>query len=362
MSAGAEAIPRDLHEETAMVKCIDRPAARNAIAVAGLAVALALTVGTARADGTGWFTADQVSAGRWAYEQRCATCHGADLEGSGAPALKGTTFNAQWNGKTLQQFYSYVHSQMPLGAAGTLKGQDYANVVAFILSRSGLRAGTQKLTVRSPMGRVMELTDAQTAAAPGSTAPTTPLVMDALIGTLHQPTSHRPTQAELDGADAATGSWLMYNKGYRGERYSTLKRVNIATAKNLQAVCMFQLGELGTFSTGPVVYDGMLYATTHLGTYAIDATTCERKWTHHHVAVGPEMNATNKGVALHAGRVIRGTQDGFLYALDAKTGAMLWKRQIAAWRIGEGIGRHRPSGMDSSTSPRPAATGASRVG
>ena len=50
------------------------------------------------------------------------------------------------------------------------------------------------------------------------------------------------------------------------------------------------------------------------------------------------MNATNKGIALHAGRVIRGTQDGFLYALDAKTGAMLWKRQVADWRIGEGIG------------------------
>ena len=83
-----------------------------------------------------------MSAGRWAYEQRCATCHGVDLEGSGAPSLKGTTFNAQWNGKTLQQFYSYVHSQMPLGAVGTLKGQDYANVVAFILSRSGLPAGT----------------------------------------------------------------------------------------------------------------------------------------------------------------------------------------------------------------------------
>src|ERR1700689_2380708 len=38
------------------------------------------------------------------------------------------------------------------------------------------------------------------------------------------------------------------------------------------------------------------------------------------------------------GRVIRGTQDGFLYALDAKTGAPLWVRQVADWRLGEGIG------------------------
>jgi PQQ-dependent dehydrogenase (methanol/ethanol family) len=87
-----------------------------------------------------------------------------------------------------------------------------------------------------------------------------------------------------------------------------------------------------------VVYDGILYATTHLGTYAIDAATCRKRWTHQHVAQGPEMNATNKGVAIAGGRVIRGTQDGFLYALDAKTGAPLWVRQVADWSIGEGIG------------------------
>jgi mono/diheme cytochrome c family protein len=301
-------------------------------------LAALLAAETARADGTHWFTADQTNAGRWAYEQRCATCHGVNLEGSGAPALVGSAFNAQWDGKTLQQFYGYVHGQMPLGAVGTLKGQDCVNVVAYILARSGLPAGTQKLTMRSPMNRVLQLSDAQTAAAPGSSAPTAPVTIGALVGTVSQPTTNRPTQAELDAADAATGNWLMYNKGYRGERFSTLARVNTATAANLRAVCMFQLGELGTFSTGPVVYDGLLYATTHLGTYAIDATTCEKKWTHHHIAVGPEMNATNKGVALHAGRVIRGTQDGFLYALDAKTGAVLWKRQVADWRIGEGIG------------------------
>jgi outer membrane protein assembly factor BamB len=66
-----------------------------------------------------------------------------------------------------------------------------------------------------------------------------------------------------------------------------------------------------------------LYATTHLGTYAIDAATCRRLWSHHHIAQGPEMNATNKGVALAGGRVIRGTQDGFLYAFDARSGAPL---------------------------------------
>jgi PQQ-dependent dehydrogenase (methanol/ethanol family) len=292
----------------------------------------------ALADGTGWFTSDQVNQGRLAYAQKCATCHGAQLEGSGAPGLKGRSFDAQWNGKTLQQFYQYVHQQMPLGQAGALKGQEYADIVAFILAQSGLPAGPVKFGPRSPMERVLELTDATAAVAPPVPGTQAPIKLNALIGPLKQPTTSRPTQAELDRADTDTASWLMYNKGYRGDRYSSLQRVNATNADKLRPVCMFQLGELGTFSTGPVVYDGALYATTHLGTYAIDAATCKRLWSHHHIAQGPEMNATNKGVALAGGRVIRGTQDGFLYALDAKTGGLLWQRQVADWSIGEGVG------------------------
>lgn len=310
-----------------------RPGLASSIAALSMLVVAPL----AHADGTGFFDADQLSTGRFAYSKSCATCHGAQLQGAGAPALKGSTFNAQWNGKKLEDFYNYVHNQMPLGAVGSLKDQDYVDVVAYILSQSGLPAGTDKLTPKSPMSMALALSAAGGSnAAPA--APAAPYQANALIGEVKQPTTSKPTQAELDQADAATGNWLMYNKGYRNERYSSLKRIDTATAPKIQPVCQFQLGELGTFSTGPVVYDGILYATTHLGTYAIDATTCKKLWSHQHEAQGPEMNATNKGVAIAGGRVFRGTQDGFLYALDAKTGAELWTRQVADWSIGEGVG------------------------
>ena len=163
-------------------------------------------------------------------------------------------------------------------------------------------------------------------------------MIGALDGPVTQPTTHAPSQAELDAADTATNSWPMYNKGYRAERYSSLDLINSGNAAQLRPVCMFQLGEIGTFSTGPVEYDGLLYVTSHLSTYAIDATTCKKVWSNTHAPRGPEMNATNKGVAIAGGRVFRGSQDGFLYALDAKTGAVLWKRQVADWSLGEGIG------------------------
>ena len=309
-----------------------RPRARTCLA--GL---LLLAAQGALGDGTAFFSATQVSQGRWEFAQKCAVCHGAQLQGSGAPALKGTEFNAQWNGKTLGDLYSYVHRNMPLGQGGELNSQEYADIVSYVLAQNGLPAGNEKLTPRSPMDRVLDLSAAASGSAAASVPPGTVRIGE-LYGKLTQPTTSGPTQVELDAADSATSNWLMYNKGYRGGRYSKLQQINVRNASRLRPVCMFQLGELGTFSTGPVVYDGILYATTHLGTYAIDATTCRKLWTHQHVAQGPEMNATNKGVAIAGGRVIRGTQDGFLYALDAKTGAPLWVRQVADWSIGEGVG------------------------
>ena len=304
-----------------------------------LLVALgAFEMQSALADGTGWYLPVQITKGRFEYSQKCGVCHGAQLEGGGAPALKGKQFEAQWNGKTLANLYGYIHNNMPLGLGASIPSQEYADIVAYLLAQSGVPAGNEMLTPRTPMDRVLQLPGtSESAATSGNVAPGQ-VEIGKLYGALKQPSTSTPTQAELDAADIATTNWLMYNKGYRGERYSQLKEINAANAAKLRPICMYQLGELGTFSTGPVMYDGILYATTHLGTYAIDATNCKRIWTHHHVAQGPEMNATNKGIALAGGRVIRGTQDGFLYALDAKTGDRLWERQVADWSIGEGIG------------------------
>ncbi len=292
-------------------------------------------LGDAAADGTGWYSDDQVQSGRLQYGTKCSTCHGAQLEGTGAPALKGRTFSLQWNGKPLSDFYTYVHKQMPLGNPDSLQPQEYADVVAFVLAQNGLPGGGDKLTPETPMNRVLTLAETST---PTAAAAGPPVKLGELIGPVKQPSTSKPTQAELDAADGDTKNWLMYNKSYRAERFSKLEKINVANAPRLRPVCMFQLGELGTFHSGLVVYDGILYATTHLGTYAIDAYTCKKLWSDQHLAQGAEMNATNSGVAIGSGRVVRGTQDGFLYALDAKTGAMLWQRQIADPTVGAGVG------------------------
>src|SRR5262249_33199450 len=101
---------------------------------------------TAFADGTPFFSTTQMAQGRYEYGQKCGVCHGAQLDGGGAPALKGTAFAAQWNGKQLKEFYGYVYHNMPLGQAGVLKAQEYADIVAYILGANGVPAGNEQFT------------------------------------------------------------------------------------------------------------------------------------------------------------------------------------------------------------------------
>ncbi len=142
-----------------------------------------------------------------------------------------------------------------------------------------------------------------------------------------QPTTQGPTQAELDRADTDSVNWLTDNKGYMGTRFSTLSEINPRNIRNLREVCSFDIGETGSFQNGPIVYDGLLYTTTGLTTVAIDAATCARKWEYHYKA-SHVLVSNSKGPAIAGGRVIRGTPDGHLIALDAKTGALLWDQQI----------------------------------
>lgn len=81
--------------------------------------------------GSAPYTAAQVKAGAVLYQQQCASCHGAGLQGVSAPALTGISFgNAHLN---LSQVRSIVTTQMPLGSPGSLKPDQYADIMAYLL-------------------------------------------------------------------------------------------------------------------------------------------------------------------------------------------------------------------------------------
>ncbi len=92
------------------------------------------------------FTQDQADAGRDSYITSCASCHGPHLSGGDAPALIGEAFNASWGKHTTAELYTFIQRLMPFCQGGTLADDAYTDIVAFILSQNGAKAGSQALT------------------------------------------------------------------------------------------------------------------------------------------------------------------------------------------------------------------------
>lgn len=149
------------------------------------------------------------------------------------------------------------------------------------------------------------------------------------------PTTQAPSQLELDKADVDAANWLTSNKGYLGYRYSALTQLNAQNVLKLKRICSFDLGERGSFQGAPLVYEGVLYTTSVFGVFAIDATTCEKRWSYEHKPDAHMGQRNNKGAAIGNGRLFRGTPDGHLLAFDAATGALLWDRTLVNAVVGE---------------------------
>ena len=109
-----------------------------------LSVAVTLVAQTAR---SGAYTAEQATAGEAAYKADCASCHGADLEGTGrqTPPLVGEEFLAGWRELALADLFDKIQETMPADKPGKLGRERNAQILAFILKRNGYPAGAAAL-------------------------------------------------------------------------------------------------------------------------------------------------------------------------------------------------------------------------
>jgi mono/diheme cytochrome c family protein len=89
------------------------------------------------------YTAAQATAGATVYAQSCASCHGAQMEGIAAPALKGSAFGEMSNAQSLtaDALLDVVANTMPQSDPGSLKPEEYNAVTAYILQQNGYPAG-----------------------------------------------------------------------------------------------------------------------------------------------------------------------------------------------------------------------------
>ncbi|MGG7567834.1 PQQ-dependent dehydrogenase, methanol/ethanol family [Rhodovulum sp. DZ06] len=141
-------------------------------------------------------------------------------------------------------------------------------------------------------------------------------------------------------ADATTpGDILTYSGSQAQTRHSALDQITTANAKRLVPVWNYSLADTRGQESSPLLMDGVMYVTTHASTVAIDAATGKQVWktSVDYPAETPRVaccGIVNRGGALFDGKLYRTTLDAHVIALDAKTGAEVWRTKSTEFRDG----------------------------
>ena len=132
----------------------------------------------------------------------------------------------------------------------------------------------------------------------------------------------RVTGDRLVRARSEPQNWLTYYGAYDGQRYSALDQITTANVKNLKLAWQFQAGVIGliaspatyAFEATPIVVDGVMYVSGWDGyVWALDAATGKLLWRYRHAIpldVPLCCGNVNRGVAVAQGKVFFATQHG----------------------------------------------------
>ena len=100
----------------------------------------------------GVYTEEQSKRGGQHFAEKCAMCHGSDLNGGEiAPALFGGNFMADWNGLTVGDLFERIRLSMPPSDPEQITSQQRADIIALILRTNGFPAGPKELDTRPEM-------------------------------------------------------------------------------------------------------------------------------------------------------------------------------------------------------------------
>jgi quinoprotein glucose dehydrogenase len=97
----------------------------------------------------GVYTAAQAERGKAVFNTTCLRCHGEDLGGNTAPALKGDRFQSSWGGDTIESLFTKIRDTMPPNFGTILDDQVKLDIVAYILQTNGFPGGASELAVGS---------------------------------------------------------------------------------------------------------------------------------------------------------------------------------------------------------------------
>jgi alcohol dehydrogenase (cytochrome c) len=141
-------------------------------------------------------------------------------------------------------------------------------------------------------------------------------------------------RAEAPLPNATAGDWPSYNKTLTSERYSQLSQINTSNVGKLKVLCTYDTKQYSSFESGLIVVNDALIGTTEFDLFSLDPASCAENWRTHE-NYPHSILAVNRGAAYMDGLLFRGAQDGRVLAYE--TGRRLWETTIADPKKGESV-------------------------
>jgi alcohol dehydrogenase (cytochrome c) len=251
------------------------------------AAALAVTGILASADGG---AAQSVDAGRAAFEQRCARCHGADGNGGEMGPAIATRLPALDSA-------TWPRSSATPPAQGHASERDAGRRMTGRPSAHDQREAPPVVRkVRTTDGRTLE---ARSSAKASTTSSSWPRTSGHLLRRALE-TCYREVSSETD--------WPTYNGGPGGNRLTALAQIDKTTVAALAPRWLFTVPGAGLLQVTPVVVGGIMYVTAPNEGYALDAGTGRLLWHYQRPRTkGVAGGTANRGVAVAGDRVFMAT-------------------------------------------------------
>ncbi|USE78552.1 PQQ-dependent methanol/ethanol family dehydrogenase [Cupriavidus gilardii] len=148
------------------------------------------------------------------------------------------------------------------------------------------------------------------------------------------------TDAMIENDAKSPGDVLSWGIGPEGQRFSPLARINTKNVARLVPAWSFSFGgekQRGQESQ-PLIHNGKMFVTaSYSRIFALDAKTGAKLWKYEHrlpEGIMPCCDVVNRGAALYDNLVIFGTLDAQLVALNQDTGKVVWKDKIDDYAAG----------------------------
>ena len=304
------------------------------VAVAAAAVTWCLAVAiSAQSLMAPTFTTAQQLAGDAVYKDRCASCHGKNLDdGEFGPPLKGVEFRSAWFGRSADVLFAKIET-MPPAAPGSLGAETHASVLAYLMSQNQLAAATKALPAEIDQLKGMLLPGAtggpSGGLSPFAVLPPAPRIVNPLD-------KYTPvTDALLQSPPA--GEWPTWRRGYDGQGFSPLRQINKTNVGALRAAWSWALPN-GPNESTPLFHDGVLFVHSYGDkVQAIDAATGDLLWQYSRRLPMGTTPSVKRAIAIYGDKVYTGTSDTHIVALDARTGRVVWDKPIADQKQGYGL-------------------------